>query len=130
MQSTTTINNGRNAPTYSALTFSNDLISKFNEMIIAVGQLNKSITELQSKIVKIDPTIDFSPVVKDIDKVNTLNRVSLDYALQINNILSEINGPDVIFTLSALGALSKGKGKGKRSRNLRAKHGRNRTRRK
>jgi hypothetical protein len=79
MQSTTTINNGRNA-----LTFSNDLISKFNEMIIAVGQLNKSITELQSKIIKIDKTINFGPVVRDIDKVNTLNRVSLDYALQIN----------------------------------------------
>ena len=113
MQSTTTINNGRKTPTYSALTFSNDLISKFNEMIIAVGQLNKSITELQSKIVKIDKTINFSPVVKDIDKVNTLNRVSLDYALQINNILREINGPDVIYTLSVLGK-GKGKGKGKK----------------
>jgi len=127
MQSTTTINNGRPAPTFSALTFSNDLISKFNEMIIAIQQLNKSITELQSKIVKIDPTIDFSPVVKDIDKVNTLNRVSLHDALKINKILRDINGPDVLFTLSALG---KGKGKNKRSRNLRAKPGRNRTRRK
>jgi len=98
-------------------------------MIIAVGQLNKSITELQSKIVKIDKTINFSPVVKDIDKVNTLNRVSLDYALQINKILRDINGPDVIYTLSVLGK-GKGKGKNKRSRNLRAKHGHNRTRRK
>jgi hypothetical protein len=139
MQSTTTINNGRNAPTFSALTFSNDLISKFNEMIIAVGQLNKSITELQSKIIKIDKTINFGPVVKDIDKVNTLNRVSLDYALQINKILREINGPDVIYTLSVLGkgkgygkgyGKGNGKGKNKRSRNLRAKPGRNRTRRK
>jgi len=125
MQSTTTINNGRPAPTFSALTFSNDLISKFNEMIIAIQQLNKSITELQSKIVKIDPTIDFSPVVKDIDKVNTLNRVSLHDALKINKILSDINGPDVLYTLSVIG-----KGKNKRSRNLRAKPGRNRTRRK
>ena len=91
------------------------------------------ITELQSKIVKIDPTIDFSPVVRDIDKVNTLNRVSLDYALQINKILREINGPDVLYTLSALGkgyGKGYGKGKNKRSRNLRAKPGRNRTRRK
>ena len=69
-------------------------------------------------------------MVKDINVVNTLHVYSLNRASEITKILSEINGPDVIFTLSALGALSKGKGKGKRSRNLRAKHGRNRTRRK
>jgi hypothetical protein len=128
MQSTTTINNGQKALTFSALTFSNTLIAEFNEMIIAVGQLNKSITELQSKIVTIDPTIDFHQVVNNIDKVNTLNRVSLDYALEIQNLLNEINGPDVLYTLSALGK-GKNKGKNKRSRNLRAKPGRNRTRR-
>jgi hypothetical protein len=121
--STTTIKNGQTAPTFHALTFSNDLISKFNEMIIAVEQLNMSIIKLQSKIVKIDPTIDFGLVFTDINKVNTLNSVSLDFALKINNILREINGPDVIYTLSGIG-------RGKRSRNLRAKPGRNRTRRK
>jgi hypothetical protein len=96
-------------------------------MIIAVGNLNMSITKLQSKIVKIDNTIDFGPVVRDLDKVNTLNRVSLDFALEITKILIEINGPDVLYTSSVLG---KGYGKNKRSRNLRAKPGRNRTRRK
>ena len=119
MQSTTTINNGRNA-----LTFSNDLMANLNVTTTAVGQLNKSIKVLQLKIGK---TIDFSPIFKDINVVNTLHVHSLYLASEINKILSEINGPDVLFTLSALG---KGYGKNKRSRNLRAKPGRNRTRRK
>jgi hypothetical protein len=124
MQSTTTINNGRPAPTFSALTFSNDLMANLNVTTTAVGQLNKSIKVLQLKIGK---TIDFSPIFKDINVVNTLHVHSLYLASEINKILSEINGPDVLFTLSALG---KGYGKNKRSRNLRAKPGRNRTRRK
>ncbi len=124
MQSTTTINNGRPAPTFSALTFSNDLMANLNATTTAVGQLKKSITELISKI---DKTIDFSPVVKDINVVNTLHVYSLNRASEITKILRDINGPDVLFTLSGLG---KGYGKNKRSRNLRAKPGRNRTRRK
>jgi hypothetical protein len=50
---------------------------------------------------------------------------------KLTKILREINGPDVLYTLSALGkGYGKGYSKNKRSRNLRAKHGRNRTRRK
>ena len=135
MQSTTTINNGRKPPTYSALTFSNDLMANLNATTTAIGNLNKSIKVLQLKIVKIDKTIDFSPIFGDINVVNTLHVHSINLASEITKILSDINGPDVIFTLSALGnskgkGNGKGKGKNKRSRNLRAKHGRNRTRRK
>ena len=46
MQSTTTINNGRPAPTFSALTFSNDLMANLNATTTAVVNLKKSITEL------------------------------------------------------------------------------------
>jgi len=117
MQSTTTINNGRNAPTFSALTFSNDLMANLNATTTAVGNLNKSIKVLQSKIGK---TIDFSPIFEDINVVNTLHLYSLNRAFKIKNLLNGINGPDVLFTLSALGK-GYGKGKNKRSRNLRAK---------
>jgi hypothetical protein len=123
--STTTINNSRKTPTFPALTFSNDLMANLNATTTAVGNLNKSIKVLQSKIVK---TIDFSPVVDYINVVNTLHVHSIYLASEITKILRDINGPDVLFTLSALGK-GKGKGKNKRSRNLRAKPGRNRTRR-